>query len=82
MTHILYTVIIDIDTTHIAKVENNFGINELREDANALKAFIEMMSEENKAWNAVLAGKKAAVVFDGDTLDMIRINYESMFFIM
>jgi len=80
--HTIYAVIIDIDTTEIAKIDITVGIPELLSDDDMLKELLEMLAEKNKIWNDVLAGSRAAVLFDGNTPEHIRINRGSKKFIM
>jgi len=75
MNNTLFCVIIDIDTTEIAKLECDCSIDQLRESANGeLEDVIKMLSEQNDIWDDVLNGYRAAVLFDGETMELIRIN--------
>lgn len=75
MKNTLFCVIIDIDTTEIAKLECDCSIDQLRESVNGeLEAVIKILSEQNDIWDDVLNGYRAAILFDGESMEIIRIN--------
>ena len=46
----------------------------LKADPKSIQEFVEMLATTDKAWNGVLQGSRAAVLFEGNTLNCIRIN--------
>lgn len=72
MDHIMFGVIVDAVSTDIIKFNLSGSLTELQPDD--IQELAEMLAETSDAWKDVLKGTRAAVIFDAETLDKIRIN--------
>ena len=68
----MFAVIVDEISTVLLKFQLGCHLSELKSED--IRELLEMFAETDTAWNDVLAGKRAAVLFDGETMERVRIN--------
>lgn len=68
----MFAVALGVESTNIIKFTIGGRLPQLSSDD--IQGLVEQFAEVHDEWKGVLAGKTAAVIFDGETLDKIRIN--------
>lgn len=68
----MFAVALGEKTTNIIKFTLEGRLPQLASDD--IQELVEWFAEEHDEWKGVLAGKTAAVIFDRETLEQIRIN--------
>lgn len=72
MKSINFGVIIDMISTDIIKFELSTRLSKLKKED--VQELVEFLAQNDSNWIGVLDGKRAAVLFDEETRESIRIN--------
>jgi hypothetical protein len=76
----MFAVIVDKISTELTWFTLSKKLTEL--DEESIKEIVEMLADNNPAWEDVLYNKRIAMIFDADSGDKITINRNSSKFII